>query len=133
MSKEYTIPSQMKREAEKEAQEIGVSPDSVHHIVPRSLARKYNLPHGKIVSLDNALALEQDFHDAIHHGGKFFDQLTGEWDEIDAFEEEDYIFLAVALLGIPESDFDEGNIHQSRANRGRGKKARKIRRHSHRR
>ena len=128
MSKEYTIPSQMKREAEKEAQEIGVRPNSVHHIVPRSLARKYNLPHNKIVSLDNAIALEQDFHDAIHHGGKFFDQLTKEWVEIDAFEEEDYIFLAVVLLGLSGEDFDEGNIRQSRTNRSRKKKARRRKR-----
>ena len=125
MSKEYTIPSSMKREAEAQAMSIGVRPDSVHHICPRLLARKYNLPHDKIISLDNTIALEQDFHDAIHHGGKFVDQETGEVVEIEAFEEEDYIFLAIALLGLSESDFDEGNIHQSRANRRRKEKTRR--------
>lgn len=124
MSKEYTIPSDMKREAEAQARSIGVRPDSVHHICPRSLAKKYNLPKDKIVCLDNALALEQDFHDAIHHGGKFIDQETGEVVEIDAFEEEDYIYLAIALLGLSESDFDESRIvHTSGNNRRRKKKA----------
>ena len=133
MSKEYTIPSDMKREAEAQARSIGVRPDSVHHICTRSLAKKYNLPKDKIVSLDNAIALEQDFHDAIHHGGKFVDQETGEVVEIEAFEEEDYIFLAIALLGLSESDFDAGNIHQPRVHRKRKEKTRrrKSRRHRH--
>lgn len=133
MSKEYTIPGDMKREAEAQARSIGVRPDSVHHLCPCSLAKKYNLPKDKIVCLDNALALEQDFHDAIHHGGKFVDQETGEVVEIDAFEEEDYIYLAIALLGLSESDFDERNIHQPRTNRSRKKKARRShsRRHRH--
>jgi hypothetical protein len=133
MSKEYTIPSSMKREAEAQARSIGVRPDSTHHICPRSLARKYQLPHNVIVSLDNAIALEQDFHDAIHHGGKFVDQETGEVVEIEAFEEEDYIFLAIALLGLSESDFDARNIHQSKAHRKRKEKTRrrKTRLHRH--
>lgn len=128
MSKEYAIPSEIKREAEKQAKEIGVSPNSIHHIFPKSLAKKYNLPHNKIVSPDNAIALEQDFHDAIHNGGKFFDEEINEWGDIDAFDEDDYIFLAIALLGLAESDFDARNIRQTRIHRSRKKKIRRSRR-----
>lgn len=128
MSKEYAIPSEVKREAEKQAKEIGVNPNSIHHICPCSLAKKYNLPHNKIVSPDNAIALEQDFHDAIHNGGKFFDEEINEWGDIDAFDEDDYIFLAIALLGLSESDFDARNIRQTRIHRSRKKKIRRSRR-----
>lgn len=128
MSKEYAIPSEVKREAEKQAKEIGVNPNSIHHICPKSLAKKYNLPHNKIVSPDNAIALEQDFHDAIHNGGKFFDEEINEWGDIDAFDEDDYIFLAIALLGLAESDFDARNIRQTRIHRSRKKKIRRSRR-----
>jgi len=128
MSKEYAIPSEIKREVEKQAKEIGVSPNSIHHICPCSLAKKYNLPHNKIVSPDNAIALEQDFHDAIHNGGKFFDEEINEWGDIDAFDEDDYIFLAIALLGLAESDFDARNIRQTRIHRSRKKKIRRSRR-----
>ncbi len=128
MSKEYAIPSEIKREAEKQAKEIGVNPNSIHHICPKSLAKKYNLPHNKIVSPDNAIALEQDFHDAIHNGGKFFDEEINEWGDIDAFDEDDYIFLAIALLGLAESDFDARNIRQTRIHRSRKKKIRRSRR-----
>lgn len=128
MSKEYAIPSEVKREAEKQAKEIGVNPNSIHHICPKSLAKKYNLPHNKIVSPDNAIALEQDFHDAIHNGGKFFDEEINEWGDIDAFDEDDYIFLAIALLGLAESDFDARNIRQARIHRPRKKKTRRSRR-----
>jgi hypothetical protein len=121
MSKEYTIPSEMKREAEKQAREIGIRPDSIHHICPRSLAKKYNLPKDKIVSLNNAIGLEQEFHDWIHHG----DEVFGIESDFKGLEEDDYIVLAIALLGLAESDFDEGNIHQSRANRSRKEKTRR--------
>jgi antitoxin component of RelBE/YafQ-DinJ toxin-antitoxin module len=61
MSKEYAIPSEVKREAEKQAKEIGVSPNSIHHIFPKSLAKKYNLPHNKIVSIALLGLAESDF------------------------------------------------------------------------
>jgi len=81
---------------------------NIHHICPRSLAKKYGLSSEIITSEDNAIALEiETFHAAIH----------------EVFEEADYIFLAVALLGIPESAFDEQRIvHTSRANRRRKRK-----------
>jgi len=88
MSKEYNLPKSMIREANEEAIKEGFHPDSVHHICPKSVAKKYNLPHEKIVSLDNAIALDQPFHNWIH----------------ETFEEDDYIFLAQALLGIPAED-----------------------------
>ena len=101
---------------------------NIHHLCPKSLAKKYNLPHNKIVSPDNAIALEQDFHDAIHNGGKFFDEEINEWGDIDAFDEDDYIFLAIALLGLSGEDFDAGNIRQTRVHRPRKKKIRRSRR-----
>jgi hypothetical protein len=38
---------------------------NIHHIVPKSLAQKYNLPPDKIRSEDNAIALER-FPQFIH-------------------------------------------------------------------
>jgi hypothetical protein len=134
MSKDrYSFSSDVKNIAFKKAREFISKPNSVHHICPRSLAKKYNLKREFIVKEENAIALEQDFHDAIHHGGKYFDQEFKEWVEIEAFNEEDYIYLAIALLGLSESDFDEGNVRQSRSNRSRKKKnsRRKSRHHRH--
>ena len=131
MSKEYTIPGDMKRIAEAEAREIGVNPDSNHHIVKRSLAKKYRLPHDKIVSKENVIALEQDFHDAIHNGGTFIDQETGEVIEIEAFTEDDYIFLATTLLGLSEEDFNERNIYTKPEHHRSRKKKAKRRNRSH--
>lgn len=122
MSKEYSIPKETKREAEWRAREIGVKPNSIHHICTRSLAKKYRLPNNKITSIDNAIALEQPFHEWIH--GKQID-LIDEALDWKGFEEEDYIFLAGVLLGIPESAFDEGNICKPRTNRKRKRKSRK--------
>lgn len=98
----------MIREANEEAKEAGFNPDSVHHCVPKSVAKKYRLPHEKIVSLDNAIALEQPFHDWIHN----------------TYEEEDYIFLAQALLGIPEEAFEKRRQITEDFHRNRRKKRR---------
>jgi hypothetical protein len=132
MSKDrYSFSSDIKNITFKKAREFISKPNSIHHICPRSLAKKYNLKREFVVKEENAIALEQDFHDAIHHGGKYFDQEFKEWVEIEAFNEEDYIYLAIALLGLSGEDFDERNIYQSRNNRKRKKKARvrKTRQH----
>jgi len=122
MSKEYTIPGDMKRIAEAEARKIGVNPDSTHHICPVSLARKYRLPHDKIVSRENVIALEQDFHDWIH---------KGEDEVFTGFEEDDYIFLAIALLGLSGEDFNERNIYTKPEHHRSRKKKAKRRNRSH--
>lgn len=130
MSKEkYGFSKEVEKKAYQKAESFSpTEKKNIHHICPCSLAKKFNLPHNKIVSPDNAIALEQDFHDAIHNGGKFFDEEINEWGDIDAFDEDDYIFLAIALLGLAESDFDARNIRQTRIHRSRKKKIRRSRR-----
>jgi len=112
MGKEkYSFSKEVENKAFKKAELFNPKEDkNIHHIVPRSLAKKYGLPSEIITSEDNAIALEiETFHAAIH----------------EVFEEPDYIFLAVALLGLPESAFDEQRIlHTPRNNRRRKKKAR---------
>jgi len=64
----------------------------IHHIVPCSVAKKYHLDKSKITSKENAIALERNtFHKEIHK----------------IFEEDDYIFLAISLLGFEGKDFEQ--------------------------
>jgi len=94
----------------------------VHHIVSKFTANKYNLPTCLVKTDDNAIALERDFHSWIHGNRLTTEQLAEllgdemtEWDynhsdseiEWKGFEEEDYIFLAITLLGIDEHYFSE--------------------------
>ncbi len=85
----YKIPTSIKRKAQADSLEFGIEADSIHHIVPKDIAKKYHLDRRKIKSADNAIGLEQDFHDWIHEN----------------FEEDDYIYLAINLLGFTEEDF----------------------------
>jgi len=93
---------------------------NIHHICPKSLAQKYNLPPDKIRSEDNAIALETDFHNFIHGVrlqkaqlieilGDDLSPLEKEIDDSEiewcGFDEDDFIFLAIALLGINENYF----------------------------
>ena len=108
MSKEYNLPKDVIFRANEEAKANGIHPDSVHHICPKSVAKKYHLDHSKIRSDENAIALEQPMHDWIHQ----------------TYEEEDYIFLAQALLGIPEEAFEKRRqiteeFHKKKKKRGR--------------
>jgi len=107
----------------------------VHHIVSKFTANKYNLPTCLVKTDDNAIALERDFHSWIHGNRLTTEQLAEllgdemtEWDynhsdseiEWKGFEEEDYIFLAITLLGIDEHYFSEqrfNNIIKKRQRR----------------
>ena len=98
---------------------------NIHHIVPKSLAQKYNLPPDKIRSEDNAIALETDFHNWIHGLRLPKEELiellendVGELDELSkqiddneiewkGFDEDDFKFFAIALLGMSEEDFNK--------------------------
>ena len=94
----------------------------VHHIVSKFTSNKYNLPTCLVKTDDNAIALEKDFHSWIHGNRLTTEQLAEllgdemtEWDyehsdceiEWKGFTEDDYIFLAVAYLGIDEKYFQE--------------------------
>ena len=106
--KEYGFSDEVKKNAHKRANEIGIrGKKDVHHIVPRSVARKYHLDKRIITSEDNAIALEQfTTHKEIH----------------EVWEESDYITMAITLLGFADEDF-------VRTNRPKGyKKKRKRRR-----
>ena len=100
---------------------------NVHHLCPKSLAQKYNLPPDKIRSEDNAIALETDFHNFIHGVrlpkaqlieilGDDLSPLEKEIDDDEiewkGFDEDDYIFLAIALLGIAEEYFDKSRVYK---------------------
>ena len=100
---------------------------NTHHIVPRSVAKKYHLPKDRIKSRDNAIALEIDtFHAWLHGFIKTFGTvntigwLDAEMKDLErslevklddndwrGLEESDYIELAISLLGIPEECFDK--------------------------
>ena len=98
---------------------------NIHHIVPKSLAQKYNLPPDKIRSEENAIALETDFHNWIHGLRLPKEELiellendVGELDELSkqiddneiewkGFDEDDFKFFAIALLGMSEEDFNK--------------------------
>ena len=98
---------------------------NIHHICPKSLAQKYNLPPDKIRSEDNAIALETDFHNWIHGLRLPKEELiellendVGELDELSkqiddneiewkGFDEDDFKFFAIALLGMSEEDFNK--------------------------
>ena len=107
--KEYGFSDEVKKNAHKRANEIGIrGKKDVHHIVPRSVARKYNLNKSIITSEDNAIALEQNtVHKEIH----------------EVWEESDYITMAITLLGFTEEDFE--NV---RTNRPKGYRKKKRRR-----
>ncbi len=118
----------MKIKAHKRAELFNPQePKDVHHIFPKSLAKKYNLPTCLVKTDDNAIALEKDFHSWIH-GNRLStaqlaellgDEMT-EWDyqhsdfeiEWKGFDEDDYIFLAVAYLGIASEYFNEARVYQ---------------------
>ena len=99
----------------------------VHHIVSKFTANKYGLPTHLVKIDENAIALEKDFHSWIH-GNRLStaqlaellgDEMT-EWDyqhsdfelEWKGFDEDDYIFLAVAYLGIAEEYFDKSRVYK---------------------
>lgn len=99
----------------------------VHHIVSKYTANKYGLPTMLVRNDDNAIALEKDFHSWIHGNRLSTEQLAEvledemtEWDyqhsdeeiEWKGFDEDDYIFLAVAYLGIAQEYFNENRVYQ---------------------
>lgn len=99
----------------------------VHHIVSKFTANKYNLPTCLVKTDDNAIALERDFHSWIHGNRLTTEQLAEllgdemtEWDynhsdseiEWKGFDEDDYIFLAVAYLGIAQDYFNEQRVYK---------------------
>ena len=119
----------MKIKAHKRAELFNPQePKDVHHIFPKSLAKKYNLPSFLVKTDDNAIALEKrTFHLWVHGGRIGINQLVElldnavtelekqiDDDEIEwkGFEEEDYIFLAITLLGIDEYYFSEQRVYK---------------------
>ena len=104
-SKEYGFSNSVKKWAFENSEGFGDGEKkNVHHIVPRSIAKKYRLNKEKITSRDNAIALEMlTFHREIH----------------EIFEEDDYIFLAQALLGFTEEDFEREYRSTSRKRKKR--------------
>jgi hypothetical protein len=120
----YSFSNEMKLKAQKKAQFFNPDkPKEVHHIFPKSLAKKYNIPRNLIVQEKNAIALEKNTFHAFIHGKRltkkqlielFGDDLTDldlsftdEEVEWKGFTEDDYIFLAIAYLGIAEEYFDK--------------------------
>ena len=88
----YDFPWRIKQKAKKKARKVGVKGKlNVHHIVPKWVAKKYNIPEREIIHPNNAIALEKKtFHPWIH----------------EHFEEQDFIYLAVAYLGIAREYFE---------------------------
>ena len=102
---------------------------NVHHLCPKSLAQKYNLPPDKIRSEENAIALETDFHNFIHGVrlqkaqlieilGDDLSPLEKEIDDDEiewcGFDEDDFKFFAIALLGMSEEDFSQNKTYKKR-------------------
>lgn len=120
----------MKIKAHKRAELINPQKSKdVHHIVSKFTANKYRLPTCLVKKDENAIALEKDFHSWIHGNRLSTEQLAEllgdemtEWDyqhsdceiEWKGFEEEDYIFLAVAYLGIAQEYFDRQTYQKPR-------------------
>ena len=116
-SKEYGFSDEVKRWAHKNAsgKDIGER-KNVHHIVPRYTAKKFRLDKTRIQSRENAIALPEKkngFHEEIH----------------EIFTEDDYIFLAIAVLGFTEEDFERSYpVSSSKKKKRRKKNKRRKRR-----
>jgi hypothetical protein len=111
---------EMKRKAHKRAKKFSPKkPKEVHHIVTKSFAKHHKLPTHLVKRDLNALALERDFHAWIH-GARMtreqYEKLIPEMTELElsindeeieykGFTNDDYRFLAIALLGIDERYF----------------------------
>ena len=110
---------------------------NIHHIVPKSLAQKYNLPPDKVRSEENAIALETDFHNFIHGVrlpkaqlieilGDDLSPLEKEIDDSEiewcGFDEDDFKFFAIALLGMSEEDFSQNKTYHKRKAKKRRKR-----------
>jgi len=142
-SERYNFSSEMKIKAHKRAELFNPKKSKdVHHIVSKFTANKYGLPTHLVKIDENAIALEKDFHSWIH-GNRLStaqlaellgDEMT-EWDyqhsdfelEWKGFDEDDYIFLAVAYLGIASEYFNEARVYQ-RPRKSKKKRHRKKRR-----
>ncbi|GEM_PF-5781760 len=103
MSKEYNLPKEVRERAMREARESGINPDSTHHILAKSVARKYHINPQIIKSDANAISLEQEDHDYIHQ----------------TYEEEDFIFVAKIFLGLTDADFEKHRAAQVVKKKGR--------------
>jgi hypothetical protein len=124
----YSFSSEMKRKAHKRAELFNShKTKEVHHIVSKFTCNKYKLPLMLTKTDDNAIALERDLHAWIHGQRltkeqrieilgddlseleKSIDDNEIEWT---GFDNDDYIFLAVALLGIREEYFNEARVNK---------------------
>lgn len=120
----------MKAKAHKKAELFNPEKSKdVHHIFPRYFSKKYNLPPSLVNTEDNAIALERDFHSWIHglrlNKEQLIDIIGGDLSELEkslndceiewkGFDEDDYIFLAVAYLGIALEYFDRQTYQKPR-------------------
>lgn len=147
MGKEkYSFSNEMKQKAQKRAELFNPKEKkNVHHICPKSLSKKYDLPSSKVTIDLNAIALEIDFHDWLH-GKKFtkeelikilgneLNELNKELDEgreikdneieWEGLDEGDFIFLAQAILGLTDDDFNENKKATIRIRKNKRKKRR---------
>jgi hypothetical protein len=141
-SERYNFSNEMKLKAHKRAELFCPEKSkNVHHIVPKYTSNKYNIPTCLVRKDENAIALERDFHSWIHgnrlNTTQLAELLGDEMTELDrliddneiewkGFTEDDYIFLAVALLGIDENYFNQQRVYQKKR---KPKKKRRKNRH----
>lgn len=129
-SERYNFSNEMKIKAHKRAELINPQKSKdVHHIVSKFTANKYGLPTHLVKRDENAIALERDFHSWIHGNrltkrqlievlGNEISELEKQIDDREisweGFTEDDYIFLAVAYLGIAQEYFDRQTYQKPR-------------------
>lgn len=105
MASEYKFSSGIRKQAIELSKEFtNGNYCECHHIVPKAIAKKYNLPPELINSLLNCIALEPNLHDWLH--GARFCKADRECDWR-GLTEEDFIFLAISLLGIDPKYFEQ--------------------------
>lgn len=129
-SERYNFSNEMKIKAHKRAELFNPAQSKdVHHIVSKFISNKYNLPTCLVKNDLNAIALEREFHSWLH-GCRLSKQqmirmLGNEISELEksisdeeadwkGLVEDDYVFLATALLGIDENYFNEQRVYQKK-------------------
>lgn len=121
-TKSYDFNERIRHRARQRAAALEYDSQEVHHIVPKSFAKKHDLPRKLIVSEANAIALSNELHCWIHGfinlSSSELTETMGEMSEVErqiedeeldwtwrGLNDEDYEFLATAYLGINEQFF----------------------------
>lgn len=121
MGDRLSFSKEIKRKAHRRARDFAPGkPKEVHHIVAKSVAKRFRLPTHLVKKDENAIALERNLHAWIHglrltpeqlvalldqEISELEKQIDDEEIEWKGFDNDDYIFLAIALLGIDEKYF----------------------------